>query len=672
MSVKVSVVVPVFNPGVHIDPLITSLQRQTMPQDEFEAVFVDDGSSDDTPEKLDRLAAAHANVTVVHIPNSGWPGRPRNLGIETAVGEYVQFLDHDDELAPEALERLYAYARENGSDVVIGKEVRRRNGWGVLGPMFDKNRPRANLRTDPLVGLLTPHKMFRRAFLNEKGIRFFEGPRRMEDHPFVIETFFRAEVISVLADYPVYYWNRRDDQGNAGARAFDWADYYVRMRDVLDVVVRYTEPGAFRNRMLGFWYDSKGLGVVSRNAPRLPREESRKHFDALRELAAERFPPEVDDELKGIMKARSALLRADDFDSLVTLAEAEASIDLDYSLDQVSVRDSRIELRLSARYRYPDGSTVTLHQEGDRYWWRPPADLGPTVGERGVDLTNAFKRRRVDVALRNRRTAEVFLLRGRLAEPRVEDGQVPIAFDVTVELDPESAAFGRPLEPTVYDAFVRVSCPPWRRVKRLGSPAGAVPLAPLTPVLVSERTVLPFTTQAGNVAIDVDQQRIAVVGLASSPRPTGRVEDTGDALRLVVPLPGLDLVGGPLTGRLRLVPESGGGDPVSARLRVVGGTPDGPASLRARIVTSRHRPDGAVRPGRWRLVAVVQKQKTDLGLVLDLDGHGRAVLFDRDGHEVGRVGAPGVRQRLSAVRRRLRRRLRRTHPTARANDQETR
>ena len=44
----------------------------------------------------------------------------------------------------------------------------------------------------------------------------------MEDHPFVLEAYFRADVISVLADRPIYYWNRRPDQGNAGARAFDW------------------------------------------------------------------------------------------------------------------------------------------------------------------------------------------------------------------------------------------------------------------------------------------------------------------------------------------------------------------------------------------------------------------------------------------------------------------
>ena len=222
MPVKVSVVVPVYNPGEFIDPLISSLLGQTMSRQEYEVVFVDDGSTDETPEKLDRLAREHEHVKVLHIPNSGWPGRPRNLGIENSTGEYIQFVDHDDELASDALEHLHAYAKENNSDVVIGKEVRRRMGWGVLGPTFDKNRPRATLQSAPLVTSMTPHKMFRRRLLNEHQIRFFEGPRRMEDHPFVLEAYFRADVISVLADRPIYYWNRRPDQGNAGARSFDW------------------------------------------------------------------------------------------------------------------------------------------------------------------------------------------------------------------------------------------------------------------------------------------------------------------------------------------------------------------------------------------------------------------------------------------------------------------
>lgn len=82
--VRVSVVVPVYNTGEHIEQLIDSLAAQTLPQDEFEVIFADDGSTDETPARLDRLAQERDNVSVLHLPNSGWPGRPRNAGTDVA------------------------------------------------------------------------------------------------------------------------------------------------------------------------------------------------------------------------------------------------------------------------------------------------------------------------------------------------------------------------------------------------------------------------------------------------------------------------------------------------------------------------------------------------------------------------------------------------------------
>src|ERR1044071_9409944 len=87
MPVKVSVVVPVYNPGVYIEDCIASLKRQSLPPDEFEVVFVDDGSTDGTPARLDELAAEDTRVHVIHQENSGWSGKPRNVGIEAARGE---------------------------------------------------------------------------------------------------------------------------------------------------------------------------------------------------------------------------------------------------------------------------------------------------------------------------------------------------------------------------------------------------------------------------------------------------------------------------------------------------------------------------------------------------------------------------------------------------------
>ena len=100
LRVKVSVIVPVYNTGRYVDECAPSLLGQSLPADEYEVIYVDDGSTDDTLSRLETIAAGHRNVRVYTQPNSGWPGAPRNLGMKHAQGEYVQFVDHDDMLGP--------------------------------------------------------------------------------------------------------------------------------------------------------------------------------------------------------------------------------------------------------------------------------------------------------------------------------------------------------------------------------------------------------------------------------------------------------------------------------------------------------------------------------------------------------------------------------------------
>ena len=139
----------------------------------------------------------------MRIPNSGWPGRPRNVGIDTARGEFVYFVDHDDWIGAEALERLYATAIADEADIVIGKVVG--HNKAVPRSLFRENVHELGLRAAPF-NLLTPHKLFRRALLDEHGIRFPEGRRRLEDHMFVVPAYFAARNMAILADYACYHW----------------------------------------------------------------------------------------------------------------------------------------------------------------------------------------------------------------------------------------------------------------------------------------------------------------------------------------------------------------------------------------------------------------------------------------------------------------------------------
>ena len=89
-------------------------QGPDLGDDEMEVVFVDDGSTDGTLERVRAVEAERPNVRVISIPNSGWPGKPRNIGTDEARGEYVMYVDQDDVVEADALERCTPSRRPTG------------------------------------------------------------------------------------------------------------------------------------------------------------------------------------------------------------------------------------------------------------------------------------------------------------------------------------------------------------------------------------------------------------------------------------------------------------------------------------------------------------------------------------------------------------------------------
>jgi poly(ribitol-phosphate) beta-N-acetylglucosaminyltransferase len=503
VGVKVTVVVPVYNPGPHIDRLVKSLQNQTMPADQFEAIFVDDGSTDGTGERLDRLAERHAHFSTIHIPNSGWPGRPRNVGIDAASGEFIFFIDNDDWFGTEALQRAYQHARAYGSDVVVAKEVGR--GRAVPFDVFRETRPSASLVRDNLLEMLTPHKMFRRSFLLEHDIRFPEGRRRLEDHLFVITAYFQAHVISILADYPYYFWSRRDDGTNAANTRIDPVGYFGNMEEALDVVDANTEPGPERDRLLVRWYRGKVLARLGgRKLLRMPPDYREKFVAVVLDLTERRFGLGVDEFLPPHLKVRSALLRANRPDELQRLAEGELGMRGTVRLEQLRWNGDDLMLEVEAGVAYADGSPVAYSVSSDRNSWIPPVDLDPSfVTLQLLEAGAAYRESTLTGAVRNRSSQAVYALEstveqayidqvGGLSTPRVRGW---------IRLNPSTAMGGRRLGSTS-DLLVRIKVAGWEFTPRLGADRSEQATAGLRPRIVGGRQVVPYWTQgAHNLSI---------------------------------------------------------------------------------------------------------------------------------------------------------------------------
>jgi CDP-glycerol glycerophosphotransferase len=206
----VSIVVPIHNVAPFLQACLDSLSSQTFR--DFEAILIDDGSTDRSGEIAAAHAATDSRFRVLTQPNGGL-SRARNAGIAVATGEYLGFLDSDDMVARHAYEMLVSGLDRTGSDFATAN-VRRLTTRGT-GPSslheraFNKRRLRTHIRKRPELIFDTTvwNKLYRREFWDRHNFTFAPGVL-YEDIRIVTPAYFLAKRIDVHSD-PVFYWRRR-------------------------------------------------------------------------------------------------------------------------------------------------------------------------------------------------------------------------------------------------------------------------------------------------------------------------------------------------------------------------------------------------------------------------------------------------------------------------------
>lgn len=114
---RVSVIVPVFNAGEKLVPSIESLLNQTLKN--IEIILVNDNSTDDSGEIIDRLAKGSASITPLHLPENRGVHEARLAGLKLSTASWIGFLDADDFARPGMFEIMLAAAEENDADIVV-------------------------------------------------------------------------------------------------------------------------------------------------------------------------------------------------------------------------------------------------------------------------------------------------------------------------------------------------------------------------------------------------------------------------------------------------------------------------------------------------------------------------------------------------------------------------
>ena len=118
-----SFIVPAYNVESFIERCVSSLCNQNIPDDEYEIIIVNDGSTDNTLAKIKSIISDNTskNIILIDKPNGGLSSA-RNAGMKVASGEYVVFLDSDDYLDNKACERLYYEVLEHQPTVPVHSE----------------------------------------------------------------------------------------------------------------------------------------------------------------------------------------------------------------------------------------------------------------------------------------------------------------------------------------------------------------------------------------------------------------------------------------------------------------------------------------------------------------------------------------------------------------------
>ena len=215
-TIKVSVIIPIYNDEKYLPECIDSVLSQTMT--EFEVICIDDCSTDDSFAIVNKYAEMASRIHVYQNKNNEGPSATRNCGIEAAQGEYIFFLDADDFIRADTFELLLERAKSCDADIVQfayhhkfeeGVKVWYRNpkaNYHNLPEVYSGKEFFCELVNNRIFEAQACIRMFRREFLMENQIKFYEGILH-EDYLFSFLSFMNAKKV-VCCDEDLYTYRK--------------------------------------------------------------------------------------------------------------------------------------------------------------------------------------------------------------------------------------------------------------------------------------------------------------------------------------------------------------------------------------------------------------------------------------------------------------------------------
>ncbi|MCR4763264.1 MAG: glycosyltransferase [Lachnospiraceae bacterium] len=248
MSPKVSVIIPVYNVEPYLRECLDSVIGQTLK--DIEIICVDDGSADGSPAILEEYRQRDPRITVLTQENRG-QSAARNRGMDVARGEYLYFIDSDDYVDPDLLEKTTALADEMKLDILV-------SGLECFAEQEEKDRD--FFFDDDLLTMRAPRvfsgveyikwsndqdvypdlasaQLWRRGLLTDHGLRFEEGII-YEDGLFAFEAFMAAKRVYQIEDCFYHYRRWRSSTTLKKPTHRNVESYYACTRKILSYAFR--------------------------------------------------------------------------------------------------------------------------------------------------------------------------------------------------------------------------------------------------------------------------------------------------------------------------------------------------------------------------------------------------------------------------------------------------
>lgn len=213
MSIKISIIIPMYNGEKYIENTITKLLNQTCHFHEL--IIVDDGSTDNCYQICEQYAEKYKNIKLIHTENRG-SGPARTTGVLNSTGDYLYFPDADDDLAYDLIETVQAYLEKSPVDLLVfgfntiypdgEKEEKSYTSYSIEGSKARKDYSRfCSMESEYGIQGAPWNKVFKRSIITDNNV-VFPALRRHQDEAFISSYVNYVETISFIPDVLYTYY----------------------------------------------------------------------------------------------------------------------------------------------------------------------------------------------------------------------------------------------------------------------------------------------------------------------------------------------------------------------------------------------------------------------------------------------------------------------------------